>query len=148
MSSIPISLLDIEDDASQCLVAEDYQTREGKWCAGCGDFGALNAVKRLLAKEQLQTPFDRSATAVQAWVKRKLEKLQVEPRWTPHDLRRTAVTRMNEVGIDPFVAERTIGHTLPTKMMAVYNRAVFEAERANAMERLTAHIEEVIHGKQ
>ena len=54
MSSIAISLLDIEDDASQCLVAEDYQTREGKWCAGCGDFGALNAVKRLLAKEQLQ----------------------------------------------------------------------------------------------
>ena len=54
MSSIPISLLDLEDDASSCMVAEDYQTREGKWCAGCGDFGALNAVKRLLAKEQLQ----------------------------------------------------------------------------------------------
>ena len=41
MSSIPISLLDLEDDASSCLVAEDYQTREGKWCAGCGDFGAF-----------------------------------------------------------------------------------------------------------
>jgi 2-oxoglutarate ferredoxin oxidoreductase subunit beta len=54
MSSIPISLLELEDDASSCLVAEDYQTREGKWCAGCGDFGALNAVKRLLAKEQLK----------------------------------------------------------------------------------------------
>jgi len=54
MSSIPISLLDLEDDASSCMLAEDYQTREGKWCAGCGDFGALNAVKRLLAKEQLK----------------------------------------------------------------------------------------------
>jgi 2-oxoglutarate ferredoxin oxidoreductase subunit beta len=54
MSSIPISLLELEDDASSCLVAEDYQKREGKWCAGCGDFGALNAVKRLLAKEQLK----------------------------------------------------------------------------------------------
>ena len=54
MSSIPISLLDLEDDASSCLAAEDYQKKEGKWCAGCGDFGALNAVKRLLAKEQLQ----------------------------------------------------------------------------------------------
>ena len=54
MSSIPISLLELEDDASSCMVAEDYQKREGKWCAGCGDFGALNAVKRLLAKEQLQ----------------------------------------------------------------------------------------------
>ena len=54
MSSIPISLLELEDDASSCLVAEDYQKKEGKWCAGCGDFGALNAVKRLLAKEQLK----------------------------------------------------------------------------------------------
>lgn len=54
MSSIPISLLELEDDASSCLVAEDYQKRPGKWCAGCGDFGALNAVKRLLAKEQLK----------------------------------------------------------------------------------------------
>ena len=54
MSSIPISLLELEDDASSCMVAEDYQKREGKWCAGCGDFGALNAVKRLLAKEQLK----------------------------------------------------------------------------------------------
>ena len=53
MSSIAISLLDLEGDASECLLAEDYQTRPGKWCAGCGDFGALNAVKRLLAKEQL-----------------------------------------------------------------------------------------------
>lgn len=54
MSSIAISLLDVADDASPCLAAEDYQTRPGKWCAGCGDFGALNAVKRLLAKEQLR----------------------------------------------------------------------------------------------
>jgi 2-oxoglutarate ferredoxin oxidoreductase subunit beta len=54
MSSIPISLLDLEDDASVCLMSEDYQKREAKWCAGCGDFGVLNAVKRLLAKEQLQ----------------------------------------------------------------------------------------------
>lgn len=54
MSSIAISLLDLEADNFVCLEPEDYQTRVGKWCAGCGDFGALNAVKRLLAKEQLQ----------------------------------------------------------------------------------------------
>ncbi len=54
MSSIAISLLDLEADAPACLEAEDYQRRPGKWCAGCGDFGALNSVKRLMAKEQLQ----------------------------------------------------------------------------------------------
>ena len=54
MSSIAISLLDLEADAPVCLEADDYQRRPGKWCAGCGDFGVLNAVKRLMAKEQLQ----------------------------------------------------------------------------------------------
>lgn len=54
MSSIPLSLLDIEEEGGVCLEPEDYQKKEGKWCAGCGDFGALNAVKRLLAKEQLK----------------------------------------------------------------------------------------------
>jgi len=54
MSSVAISLLDLEGEEIKCFEAEDYQTRVGKWCAGCGDFGALNAVKRLLAKEQLQ----------------------------------------------------------------------------------------------
>jgi len=54
MSSLAISLLDLEADSTECLEAEDYETRPGKWCAGCGDFGVLNAVKRLLAKEQLQ----------------------------------------------------------------------------------------------
>jgi 2-oxoglutarate ferredoxin oxidoreductase subunit beta len=54
MSGLALSLLDLEADAEVCLEAEDYQRRPGKWCSGCGDFGALNAVKRLLAKEQLQ----------------------------------------------------------------------------------------------
>ena len=54
MSSIAISLLDLEADNRECLEADDYQKKPGKWCAGCGDFGVLNAVKRLLAKEQLQ----------------------------------------------------------------------------------------------
>ena len=54
MSSRAISLLDLQSDAGVCFEAEDYQKRPGKWCSGCGDFGALNAVKRLLAKEQLQ----------------------------------------------------------------------------------------------
>jgi 2-oxoglutarate ferredoxin oxidoreductase subunit beta len=54
MSSVAISLLDLEGEEIKCFDAEDYQTRVGKWCSGCGDFGALNAVKRLLAKEQLQ----------------------------------------------------------------------------------------------
>jgi hypothetical protein len=43
MSSIAISLLDLEGDEVTCFEAEDYQTRVGKWCSGCGDFGALGS---------------------------------------------------------------------------------------------------------
>lgn len=54
MSSIPISLLELEEDAACGMEAEDYEKRPGKWCAGCGDFGVLNGVKRLLANHQLR----------------------------------------------------------------------------------------------
>ena len=54
MSSIAISLLDLEADAPVCFEPDDYQKKAGKWCAGCGDFGVLNSVKRLMTKEQLQ----------------------------------------------------------------------------------------------
>ncbi len=43
MSSIALSLLDLEADAKVCLEADDYQKTPGKWCAGCGDFGAVGA---------------------------------------------------------------------------------------------------------
>ena len=56
MSSLAISLLDLQADNRVCMEADDYQKKPGKWCAGCGDFGALNAVKRLMAKQQHRMP--------------------------------------------------------------------------------------------
>ena len=56
------------------------------------------------------------------------------------------IKRMNEAGVDPFMVERTVGRTLPTKMMSVYNQASYESERIKAMEKLTTHIKEVLDG--
>jgi integrase len=96
-----------------------------------------------LALKQLETPFERSATAVQAWLRRRLDSLNVQPRWIPHDLRRTTITRLNGVGVDPIVVERYVNHTLP-KLMATYNKFEYEDERIAAAKSLTVHIEELI----
>lgn len=96
-----------------------------------------------LALEQLETPFEHSATAVQAWLRRTLDSLEVQPRWTPHDLRRTAITRLNGIGVDPIVVERYVNHTLP-KLMATYNQFEYEKERINAANQLAEHIRELL----
>ncbi len=52
--TMPSFLNSVADDDFTQYETDDYQKCVAKWCSGCGDFGALNAVKRLLAKEQLQ----------------------------------------------------------------------------------------------
>ncbi len=37
----------------RCLVMEDYQAAEPRWCAGCGDFAVLTALQRLARDKQL-----------------------------------------------------------------------------------------------
>ena len=54
---------------------------------------------------------------------------------------------MNEIGVDPFVAERTIGHTLPTRIMSVFKHAGFDSERQAAVDLLSQHIQELINGQ-
>jgi len=53
--------------------------------------------------------------------------------WTAHDLRRTFSTRLNDMGVAPHIVERMLNHTLPS-LMAIYNRATYDAERREALE--------------
>jgi integrase len=69
-------------------------------------------------------------TNVQAWLRR-WQKADANA-WTPHDLRRTAATRMNDLGVAPHVVEKILNHSLQG-VMAVYNKAEYADERANAM---------------
>ena len=65
------------------------------------------------------------------------------PRWTLHDLRRTARTRMEDIGIEETTGEVTIGHALPG-VKRIYVRSKFEAKRADALLRLSEHIAEIV----
>lgn len=98
------------------------------------------------AKAQLPLP-DCTPTNIQAWLRRWCDKHNISPRFTPHDLRRTASTRLNDNGIAPFIVERVLNHTLEG-VMAVYNRAEYERERIEAAEKLERTLLEVIKNGQ
>lgn len=53
--------------------------------------------------------------------------------WTPHDLRRTFSTKLNDLGIFPHVVEQMLGHRMGG-VMAVYNRSQYVNEKRQALE--------------
>lgn len=57
----------------------------------------------------------------------------IEP-WTFHDIRRTMRTRMSDLGIPPHVAERVIAHAVGGKVEQTYDRHMFRAEKAAALQ--------------
>lgn len=66
--------------------------------------------------------------------------------WTAHDLRRTAASHMNRIGVDAIVVEKVLNHTLP-RMMQTYNRHDYEAEMRDALDRWAAELRKIIAGQ-
>lgn len=66
-------------------------------------------------------------------IRRNRERLGFASPATPHDLRRTVRTRLASLGVEPVVAEKVIGHTLPG-MMKVYDRHEYLDEKRAALE--------------
>jgi len=71
-------------------------------------------------------------------------KLPPMPRWTIHDLRRSARSLMSRAGVLSEHAERVLGHTI-RGVEGVYNRYDFEAEKAHALRALAGLIETIIN---
>lgn len=59
--------------------------------------------------------------------------------WAMHDLRRTAKTKMSELGIPPHVSEKVLGHKLGG-VLAVYDQHSYLREQQEALDTLAAHI--------
>jgi integrase len=67
--------------------------------------------------------------------------------WRIHDLRRTASTGMNELGVEPHIVEAVLGHTVQG-VAGVYNRAKYEAAKRAALEAWGAHVMAVAEGRK
>jgi integrase len=65
------------------------------------------------------------------------------PRWTLHDLRRTARTLMSDAGVRPDIAERVLGHAIPG-VGGVYDRSEYFAQKSEALEMLARHIDSIV----
>jgi integrase len=66
--------------------------------------------------------------------------------WTLHDLRRTAATGMAELGIQPHIIEAVLNHVSGHKagVAGIYNRARYEGEMRDALQRWADHIDVII----
>jgi integrase len=75
------------------------------------------------------------------------------PHWTPHDLRRTMSTVMNDrLDVLPHVVEAILNHVSSqgsgkSGVSGVYNRALYLRERAEALNRWADHLDAVVNGK-
>jgi integrase len=96
---------------------------------------------------------------VSGWsrVKRRLDRLMLEVArqerpnasikpWRIHDLRRTFVTHIAELGVPPHVIELIVNHISGSRagVAGVYNRSELIVERKQALERWAAHVQGLI----
>jgi integrase len=68
------------------------------------------------------------------------------PRWTVHDLRRTAKSLMARSGIRPDISERVLGHAI-AGIEGVYDRYCYEDEKAEALARLANLVMQIVENK-
>jgi integrase len=65
------------------------------------------------------------------------------PRWTPHDLRRTARSYWSEKLSIPWdLCERLLGHALPT-VARTYDTGSYLEQRREALEKWAAYLERI-----
>jgi integrase len=69
--------------------------------------------------------------------RRKQNGLAAMPGWVLHDLRRTVRTRLSDLGVDAFIAERVIGHALPG-LHGVYDQGWHRTQKRDALARWEA----------
>jgi integrase len=69
--------------------------------------------------------------------------------WTPHDLRRTMSTLMNDrLGVLPHVVEAILNHVSGSKagVAGVYNKALYLRERVEALNLWADHLDAIVSG--
>jgi integrase len=100
--------------------------------------------------------FGRDDTGFQGWSKSK-ERIDARiakagtplPGWTPHDLRRTAATRMADLGVGPHIIEAVLNHISGHKagVAGIYNRASYDREKREALNLWAEHVLSIVEGR-
>jgi integrase len=110
----------------------------------------LGSVKRKAGSDFVFTHNGKVAVRINSHIKRRLDEAMMKPTpWVIHDLRRTCVTQMSEIGVQPHIIEAVVNHVSGSKggVAGIYNHAEHTAEKKAALERWAAHVESIVTGK-
>lgn len=138
--------LDLEG-AVWCLPAE--RTKNGK----AHDVPLTEATTEILRNRERRDDrdlvFGQGKGSFSGWsqAKARLDAHSGVSGWRVHDLRRTVVTGMAELGIQPHVIEALVNHLSGHKagVAGIYNRAVYAAEKREAAAVWANHIDKIVN---
>jgi integrase len=103
----------------------------------------INEQPRFVDSPYVFSNRDNGPISAISGAKRKIDDAMVTtPRWTFHDLRRTARSLMARAGVQPDIAERVLGHTIQG-VEGTYNRHTYRKEKAEALRKLAGLIERI-----
>ena len=130
-------LIPLSGTAQQLLKKIPVIGRQG-WMfttSGMAPISGFSGFKRALDAQML------------AEMRKKSPNAKAPPRWTWHDLRRTARSLMSRAGVDTDHAERALGHVIGG-VRGVYDRHGFKEEKRRAFEALAAQIVRIINPRE
>jgi integrase len=109
----------------------------------------IAAIPRIADSPYVFTTNGKAPVAIGSKIKNKLDAEMNIPAWRIHDLRRTAITGMAELGLRPDVIELCVNHVSGTRggIAGVYNRSELLPERRNALERWAVQVQGIVSGK-
>ena len=124
---------------------------------------ALKVLSGVHAREGRDLVFGSRTGPFSGWSKSKAEldvrmlvalkvdrgsKAKLEP-WRLHDLRRTAATRMGDLGVQPHVVEAVLNHMsgLKAGVAGIYNRAAYRDQKQAALALWADHVSSLIEGR-
>jgi integrase len=149
---------EIDGDGTWVIPAERYKTKRANHIpltsaalaivasrseAGARDFIFPSAVDTPYSGfTKSKTKLDKAVyAALKAGADRTAE-VDPLPKWTLHDLRRTAKTLMVRAGVRPDISERVLGHVI-AGVEGTYDRYSYLDEKRDALERLSAMIDRI-----
>jgi integrase len=114
--------------------------------SACPFVFTTNGTKPVTGWSRLKARLDR---AMLAEAKKERGDDVAIPHFRLHDLRRTAVTHMSELGIAPHIVEACVNHVSGHKggVAGVYNRAEYAAEKRAAFESWATHVVGLVSNK-
>lgn len=110
---------------------------------------AFGIIKDVLADAKQQNLFAITPNEVARAVKDAQSAIGIE-KWTPHDLRRTVLTQMAKMGIEPIILGHVANHRTTTKAgvtLGVYVQYRYENEKRRALDLWADRLAAIVSGK-